>query len=254
MPQTLSRPDGHGIAYHQHPAGPAGQDAPGVVFLGGFMSDMAGTKATTLEAWCRARDLAFVRFDYFGHGESTGAFQEGTLSRWRDDALAVLDNLTTGPQVLVGSSMGGHIALQAAVARAARIAGLVGVAAAPDLTEDLIWAELDERERAAILEAGVYHRTTPDGSTTQPITRALIEDGRDNLIMRAPIAYDGPVRLLHGMRDDDVPWELAPRLATTIAGEDVSIGLIKDGDHRLSRPGDLARICQATAELTGAPA
>lgn len=237
------------IAYHHTPAGDAGRGRPGVLFLGGFMSDMTGTKATALEAWAVARGLAFTRFDYQGHGASSGRFADGTIGLWAEDALAVLDQVTSGPQILVGSSMGGWTMLLTALRRPGRVAGLVGLAPAPDFTEDLMWDLFEEDVRREILEAGVWNRPSDYGPEPQPITRALIEDGRNHLLLRGPIAFSGPVRLLHGQRDPDVPWQVSLTLAGALASDDVRVTLVKDGDHRLSRPQDIALLCRTVGDL-----
>lgn len=225
---------------------------PAVVFLSGFMSAMSGAKATSLGDWCASRGQAFLRFDYAGHGESGGAFTEGTIGRWLGDALAVIDALTEGPLLLVGSSMGGWLALHVALARPGRVAGLVGVAAAPDFTEALMWQAMAPPEQAALLREGrlVVPNQYGDALT---ITRALIEDGRERLLMGGPIPLRMPVRLLHGQRDTDVPWETAPRLAGLLEAEDVQVTLIKDGDHRLSRPADLDLLAATVGGLLDGP-
>ncbi len=236
-PGRLERAGGHTIAYHATPG-----KRPGVVFLGGFMSDMTGTKAMALEDHCRDRGLVYLRFDYLGHGQSSGAFTDGTIGRWAADAIAVIDELTTGPQVLVGSSMGGWIMLLAALARPERVVGLLGLAAAPDFTEELIRQGLDDGQRAALRDHGVVTMPSDYDDTPYPITRALIEEGRDHLLLGGPIALGCPVRLLQGMADRDVPWKTALTLAEKLAGDDVEVTLIKGGDHRLSEPQDLARL------------
>jgi pimeloyl-ACP methyl ester carboxylesterase len=222
--------------------------APTVVFLPGYRSDMAGEKATMLAAFCAARGQAMLRFDYSGHGASDGSFEDGTIGAWAADALAAIDALTEGPLVLVGSSMGGWIALLTALARPSRIAGLVGIAAAPDFTETLMWAAMAPAERAALLRDGVLRVPSQYGEP-YAITRALLEDGRNHLLLSGPIAIDCPVRLLHGQRDPDVPWDTALRIAELVTGEDVRITLVKDGDHRLSRPHDLALLRDTLAAL-----
>ncbi len=242
-PQHLGRPDGHSIAYHVL----AGK-SPGVVFLGGLMSDMTGTKATALEDHCRAAGRAYLRFDYLGHGASSGAFTDGTIGRWTEDALAVLDGITQGPQVLVGSSLGGWLMLRVTLDRPERVAGLVGIAAAPDFTEAMA-ADLDEDERARLARDGVIERPSDYSEERYRIARALIEDGRDHLVMGGPIDIDCPVRLLHGMRDDAVPWQTAPAIAERLSSADVVVTLVKDGDHRLSRPADLARLMRTVDKL-----
>jgi pimeloyl-ACP methyl ester carboxylesterase len=223
---------------------------PTVVFLPGFRSDMTGDKATALAAFCAERGQAMIRFDYSGHGASGGSFQDGTIGRWADDALAVIDRLSGGKLILVGSSMGGWIALLAACARPDRLAALIGIAAAPDLTEALMWEAMTFEERAAIMRDGVLHVPSQYGEA-YPITRTLIEDGRTRLLLNAPIAIDCPVRLLHGQRDADVPWEMALRVAEQVTSHDVEAVLVKDGDHRLSRPQDLALLCRTLGALLG---
>ena len=237
------------IAYHHTPGADPEGLAPGVLFLGGFMSDMPGPKAIALESWCVGGGLSFTRFDYQGHGASSGRFDEGTIGLWADDALAVLDRVTAGPQILVGSSRGGWMMLLTALRRPERVAGLVGIAPAPDFTEDLMWDLFDEPVRRAILETGRWLRPSDYGPEPQPITRALIEEGRSHLLLREPIAFDKPVRLLHGLRDPDVPWQVSLRLAEALTTDDVRVTLVKDGDHRLSRPQDIALLCRTVGEL-----
>lgn len=222
--------------------------APTVVFLPGYRSDMTGAKATELAAFCAAYGQGWLRFDYSGHGASAGRFEDGTISRWRDDALAAVDGLTEGPLLLVGSSMGGWIALLVGLARPDRVAGLVGIAAAPDFTETLMWEAMTFEERGTLMRDGVLHVPSPYGEPA-PITRALIEDGRSHLLLGQPIALAGPVRLLHGQQDPDVPWETSLRLAARLTSPDVRVILVKDGDHRLSRPADLALLRRTLGSL-----
>jgi len=221
--------------------------APTVVFLPGYRSDMTGDKATALDALCAQTGYAMLRFDYSGHGSSGGRFEDGTIGIWTQDALTAIDHLTEGPLVLAGSSMGGWIAMLCALARRDRIAALVGIAAAPDFTETLV-AMLSFQQRAKLMREGMVHLASQYGDPT-PITRALIEDGRNHLLLDAPIALDCPVRLLQGQADPDVPWELALRIATRITSADVHVTLVKDGDHRLSRPQDLALLCGTVGAL-----
>lgn len=221
---------------------------PTVVFLPGYRSDMTGDKATALAALCQARGQAVLLFDYSGHGASDGAFTDGTIGRWTADALAVADALTAGGLVLVGSSMGGWIGLLVALARPGRVAGFVGVAAAPDFTEALMWDTMLPAERATLERDGVLHVSSAYGEPT-PVTRALIEDGRAHLVMGGPIGLHCPVRLLHGQADADVPWETAMRLAQRIEGADVQVALVKDGTHRMSRAGDLALLVSLVTPL-----
>src|SRR5260370_3368999 len=240
----LAREDGATIAYDRRTG-----RSPGVVFLGGFMSDMTGTKARTLDAFCAARGQAFLRFDYFGHGASSGNFADATVGRWKEDALAALDQLTEGPQVLVGSSLGGWLMLLTALARPQRVAALVGIAAAPDATEDLMWPRFPPAVRDEIMRAGAARLPSeynPDGYL---FTRRLIEDGRQHLVMRGPIPVRCPVRLLHRMKDPDVPWQTSLALAERLASRDVEVTLVKDGDHRLSTDRALALLTRTVATL-----
>ena len=239
--EYLDTPSGRRIAHHLTPG-----DGPTVVFLGGFMSDMGGTKAVHLEAWAKARGQAFLRFDYSGHGESSGAFDEGAIGDWAEDAVAVIEALTDGPVVLAGSSMGGWIALLVA-RNVARVAGLVGIAAAPDFTEDSMWAGFSPEERRRLeIEGRVTMPSDYDAPYT--VTRRLIEDGRANLVLRAPIAPFGPVRLLQGTADEEVDRAVALRLLDHLEG-DVRLTLVKGADHRFSTPDCLALIESALAEV-----
>lgn len=223
---------------------------PGVMFLGGFRSDMQGSKALALRDHCAAQNRAFLRFDYGGHGASAGRFVDGTIGQWAADALAVLDALTDGPQILVGSSMGGWIALLLARARPDRVAGFVGIAPAPDFTETLMWPGFSSAQRDTIIRDGVLHLPSEYGEPT-PITRALIEDGERQGVFGRPIALDGPVRILQGMQDPDVPWRHAIRLMDALEGADARLILVKDGDHRLSRPQDLRLLTDTLDQLLG---
>lgn len=230
---------GVSIAYRRS-AGEAGKAS--VVWLGGFHSDMLGEKATTLHARCREAGRAFVRFDYLGHGESGGAFADGTIGRWREDALAVIDRLTDGPLVLVGSSMGGWMSLLVALARPERVKALVLLAPAPDFTDKLMWAQFDESQRRQIMEEGAWQRPSEYDPAGYPITRDLIVEGRQWNVLDDTIAIDAPVRILQGGLDADVPWTHSLDLADKLRSQDVVWSLIKDGDHRLSRPQDIARM------------
>jgi pimeloyl-ACP methyl ester carboxylesterase len=223
---------------------------PTVVFLPGFRSDMTGDKATALAAYCAEQGRAMLRFDYSGHGASSGDFLDGTIGVWAADALAAIDALTDGKVVLVGSSMGGWIALLTAIARPDRVVGLVGVAAAPDFTQRLMWEAMAPAERATLERDGVLYVPSQYGEPT-PITLALIRDGEKHQVLTGRIPIDCPVRLLHGQADPDVPWELALRIAEQVATPDVRVLLVKDGDHRLSRPEDLALLRQTLASLLG---
>ncbi len=242
----LDRGDGIELAWARLPG-----RAPTLVFLPGFRSDMTGSKAIALRDWCAAEGRAMLRLDYAGHGASGGNFTDGTIGAWADDARRVIAALTEGPLVLVGSSMGGWIALLTALAMPARVAALVGIAAAPDFTEELIWPALPPPQREKLLREGVLHVPSQYGDTT-PITSALIEDGRQHLLLGGKIALDCPVRLLHGQQDPDVPWETALRLADRLRSTDVQLVLLKDGEHRLSRPQDILLLTRTVAALTGA--
>ena len=211
----------------------------------GFRSDMQGIKAMALTAHCRTRNHAFLRFDYFGHGASSGDFRAGTIGRWLEDALAVIDRLTEGPLLLVGSSMGGWIALLAALARPGRVKALIGIAPAPDFTEDLIWARLDEAQRRELLEQGELAAPSAYEADPIPFTLRLVEEGRRHLLLREPIRLSCPVRLLHGMEDPDVPYQTSLRIMERLTGTEAVVELIEDGDHRLSRPRDLTRLFAA---------
>ncbi len=248
-PRRLERPGGHTVAYHATPG-----KSPGVVFCGGFSSDMTGAKAIALDDFCRGEGRAYVRFDYLGHGASSGKFEQGTIGRWADDAIAVIDAATEGPLVLVGSSMGGWIMLLAALERPGRVCGLVGVATAPDFTEDLVRNGFDDTQRTALIRDGVVHLPSDYDDTSYAITRALIEDGREHLLLHAPIPITCPVRLIQGMNDADVPWDTALRIADRLEGNDVEVTLVKGGDHRLSAPGDLARLWRTVTGLLDAAA
>ena len=244
-PSILDADHGTKIAYHRLRG-----KGPGVVFMGGFKSDMEGGKALALEAWCRAQGRAFVRFDYQGHGQSSGEFRDGTIGLWAKDALAVIDNLTEGPQILVGSSMGGWVAMLAAKARPARVKGLVGIAAAPDFTVRMWNDDFDDATRQEVLTNGFMERPCDYGHDPYIITRALIEDGWQNRVIAGPLNLDIPVRLIQGTADADVPWQTAQAIADKITGDDVEIILVPGGDHRLSRDIDLKRLVRVVNQLT----
>lgn len=224
--------------------------SPTVVFLPGFRSDMTGDKATALAAFCAERKVGMLRFDYTGHGASSGDFLDGTIGVWAADTLAMIDAHTTGPLILVGSSMGGWIALLTAIARPDRIAALIGVAAAPDFTQRLMWDSMAPSERATLQRDGVLYVPSQYGEPT-PITQGLIQDGANHLVLTGHIPLLCPIRLLHGQADLDVPWELALRIAEQVETSDAQVILVKDGDHRLSRPADLALLQQTVAAFFG---
>lgn len=237
-PAVLKSDDGSRIAYRSQPG-----RSPGILFVGGYNSSMAGEKARFLAHYAAGRGQAYTRFDPFGHGESDGRFEDGTLGRWLADLLLVMDQATTGPQILVGSSMGGWLMVLAALARPDRIAGLVGIASAPDFTEDLMRPSLTGEERAILKETGVLRRPSRYGGDFV-IVAAMIEEARRHLVLRRRLSLAMPVRLIHGQADPDVPPECSLRLAEAIEGGDVQVTLIKDGDHRLSRPQDLALLAR----------
>jgi pimeloyl-ACP methyl ester carboxylesterase len=244
-PTYLTSPAGGRLAYH-HTQG----SGPGVVFLGGFKSDMTGTKAVYLEGWAKARGQGFLRLDYSGHGASGGAFEDGCIGDWAADAAAVIAAVTSGPQVLVGSSMGGWIALLLARANPAAVAGLVGIAAAPDFTVD-VEAEMTPAEHAAMARDGRI--VQPSNYADQPyvFTRKLIEDGRNQQVLNAPLHLPFPVRLLQGTADKDVLPAVALRLLDHVTGGDVRLTLVKDADHRFSTPECLALIGDTVAGILG---
>jgi pimeloyl-ACP methyl ester carboxylesterase len=227
-----------------------GRADPTVVFLPGFNSDMAGAKATGLRDMCAELGQAMLRLDYSGHGASGGAFDQGTIGRWMADALFLIDRHTTGPLLLVGSSMGGWISLLIALRRPERVRAIVGIAAAPDFTETLMWDAMSPAEQAAFMAAGRKEIPSQYGDP-YVITRALIEDGRTHRLLGGPIAIGCPVRLLQGQRDDDVPWETALKISRLLASEDVEVALVKDGDHRLSRESDIALLGRTVRALLG---
>ncbi|HEY9548908.1 MAG TPA: alpha/beta hydrolase [Kiloniellaceae bacterium] len=253
VPGSLARDDGTVLAYYKTTAGKASSEEaaapPGIVFLGGFMSAMSGIKALALEAYARRCGRNFVRFDYRGHGASAGRFEDATIGDWTGDAVAALDSLTEGPQILVGSSMGGWIMLLAALARPDRIAGLVGIAAAPDFTEELIWARASADQRRSLENLGYVDNPSAYSETPYRITRRLIEEGRSHLLLGGSIPLRCPVRLIHGMQDADVPWQTSLRLAGALESSDVEVTLVKGAAHRLSEPDDLARLERAVDGL-----
>ncbi len=227
------------LAHHHTPG-----TGPTIVFLPGYASDMAGTKAVAVEDWARAHGRACLRFDYAGCGESPGAFEDGTLASWRDDALAMID-MVDGPVVLVGSSMGGWIALLAAIDRPGRVTALVGIAAAPDFTD---WGFTDA-EKAVIRDTGRLEQSSPYSDQPTVTTRGFWEAGEALKLMGGEIAIDVPVRLIQGQQDPDVPWQRAVELAGLIRSPDVQTILVKDGDHRLSREADIALILSTIEAL-----
>ena len=249
-PEILALSATRRIAYHRLSADGDGAKLPGVIFLGGFRSDMTGTKARNIEDWARREGRGFVRFDYRGHGASSAAFRDGSIGDWAEDAGEVLGQLTEGPQILVGSSMGGWIALLLALRFTERVAGLGGIAAAPDFTEDGIWQKLGEEQRQALSEEGeivVPSDYDPEG---YPITHRLIVEGRRHLVLRSPLSLGCPVRLMHGTADKDVPMAVALRLLDHLEAKDARLVLVKDGDHRLSDPAALGLLTDLVDEVS----
>ena len=225
-------------------------DGPGVVFLGGFRSDKEGTKAIDLEVWAKEQGRAFLRFDYSGHGSSSGDFLDGSIGDWADDAEAVIRGLTTGPQILVGSSMGGWISLLMARRMPERIAGLVTIAAAPDFTEDGYWANFDEAQKEALEQDGQIALPSDYSDDPYIITKRLIDEGRRQLVLRKPLILPFPVRFLQGTEDAAVSTETATRLLNHAKSVDMRLTLVKGADHRFSDPECLAMIRQAVEEVS----
>ncbi|HWC94548.1 MAG TPA: alpha/beta hydrolase [Pseudolabrys sp.] len=233
---------------------PRSGDSPGLFWLGGFKSDMQGTKAQALDRWAQAHGRACLRFDYSGHGESGGDFKDGTIGRWLAESLAVYTNLAKGPQVVIGSSMGGWLALLLAQALREKksgppIAGMVLIAPAVDFTEELMWKHFPDAVTREIEEKGLWLRPSEYGEGPYPITKKLIEDGRKHLMLGGLIEPGCPVHILQGVQDPDVPWRHAVELVSRFARDDVVLTLIKDGDHRLSRPEDIERLLAAVKEF-----
>jgi len=227
---------------------------PGLFWLGGFKSDMKGTKAEALDAWAEKSGRACVRFDYSGHGESEGEFTDGTIGRWLEESLAIYGHFTKGPQIVIGSSMGGWLALLLARELAqqksmAPIAGMVLIAPAVDFTEELMWKQFSEVTKIEIEQKGLWLRPSAYGEEPYPITRGLIEEGREHLLLGGLIETRCPVHILQGVQDPDVPWRHAVELVSRFSRDDVVLTLIKDGDHRLSRPEDIDRLITAVKEF-----
>lgn len=240
LPSFLTLPFGAKLAYHQHIGDTS---KPGIIFMGGLMSDMTGTKATALEAHCKANNLSFIRFDYQGHGQSSGQFTEGNIGLWASDALAIFDALTNPDQkqIIIGSSMGGWMMLLTALARKETIHGLIGIAAAPDFPEKLMWQKLEPAQQAELKEKGIIYLPNDYGEP-YPIRLDFIEESRQHVLLDGDIALDCPIRLLHGMADPDVPYRFSGMIAQAVTSTDVDIHLIKDGDHSLSREEDIEKL------------
>lgn len=226
------------------------KNLPEVLFLGGLKSDMMGIKATYLHNLCQQRDQTFTRFDYFGHGLSSGSFTQGTIGHWLSDTLAVIDEVTEGPLILIGSSMGGWLMTLAALARPERICGLIGIAAAPDFTEELIWASLTESQRFSFVSQGIIQTPSQYEHQGFPITLQLVEEGRSHLVLPRELPIHCPVHLIHGDADLDVPPTLSLRLAKSIESPQVTVTLIKNGEHRLNTPLALGRLASLLNEVS----
>lgn len=234
---SVARKDGATIAYRQSPG-----KNPGILFIHGLRSDMNGSKAQALQAHCQRAGRAFLCFDLSGHGQSSGRFEEGSIGAWTEDVLAILDEMTAGKQILVGSSLGGWLMLRAALARPERVAGLLGLAAAPDFTEDLLLPAFTPLQRDALERTGAVMIEDCYGGAPYPITRRLITEGRYHLVLRDAIKLSCPVSLVHGQRDHDVPWQTALTLAERLQSDAVRVTLLKNSGHRLSEPDELALI------------
>lgn len=232
-PNILKKKDGQYLAYHKLEG-----KTPGIVFLSGFRADMMGSKAVFFEEFCRERGLAYVRFDYSGHGVSSGKFEEGSISQWAEDALAILDNLTMDQQILVGSSMGGWIMTLVAMQRKARIAGLMGIASAPDFVESMIQERLTPEQRKDLETKGVCYLTS-EGYDPYPLTQKMIEDGKRSTVLNAPIDLQCPMRFVHGMNDMDVPWKWSEKLMNNCLTTHATLTLVKGGQHSLSKDYEL---------------
>lgn len=254
-PQILTLTGGDTIAYHQSTV--SSSPYPGVIFMGGFKSDMEGSKALFLEKFCASHNVNYLRFDYSGHGKSSGRFTDGTIGRWEQDAITVFDQLTKGKYIIVGSSMGGWIMLLTALQRTERITGMIGIAAAPDFTETLIWDALDPDAKASLERDGFYHLPSDycndpaEESEPYTITHQLITEARSHLLLKGKnsIAIDCPVRLLHGMKDEDVPYQTSIELSDAIRSDDVKTTFVKNGDHRMSSEENLQLLEQTLREL-----
>ncbi|MBC9248269.1 alpha/beta hydrolase [Paracoccus sp. 11-3] len=246
MSDYLETSAGRRIAFHSTPG-----KGPGVVFLGGFKSDMTGTKALYLEEWAQRTGRAFLRFDYSGHGDSSGQFEDGCIGDWAEDARAIIEAQTDGPQILVGSSMGGWISLLLARSMPQRVAGLVTIAAAPDFTEQGFWPSFSEDQRKTLLQSGRLELPSDYSDDPYVITRQLIEDGREQLVMTEPLPLPFPTRFLQGTADDDVPMQWALDLLDHATGDDIRLTLVKGADHRFSTPECLALISTAVEDVLG---
>lgn len=245
---TLTLPD-RTLAYQQRCASLACASKPSLVFLGGFASDMNGSKAIFLDEKCSEKGLGLLRFDYRGHGDSSDNFENGCIGDWFDDALKAFDALTKGPQILIGSSMGGWIGLLLARARPERLAGFVGIAAAPDFTEDMVIPTLTAAQKKELTKTGKTYDLAAPQDHRVPITQKLLDEGKNHLVLRESLKMNAPVRLLQSLKDDQVPWQTALKIAETVSTEDVRITFVKESDHSLSRPQDLALLWETLEPL-----
>lgn len=244
-PSFITGDEGRKIAYHKLEG-----RSPTVIFCGGYMSDMEGTKALFLEKTCNELGLSYVRFDYSGHGQSSEDFTDGTIGRWRDDALAVIDQVTNGPLIIVGSSMGGWIGLLVSLARKERIAAFIGIAAAPDFTRELMWDKYSEAIKTKLKTDGIYLEPSEYSDEPYRVSYGLIQDGENHILLNKRVDLDCPIRLFHGLLDEDVPSEYSTRIAEKVVSDDVIISFNKNGDHRLSTKADLERLKLALIELS----
>lgn len=244
QPTYLTTSRGYRIACHTTKG-----EGPGVIFCPGYRSDMGSTKATALAEWCAENNVGLTRFDYHAHGKSEGEFRDFLIGNALADALDVIDQVVTGPQIIIGSSMGSWVALNAALERRTAVRGFIGIASAPDFTERLMFPRMSADQRAELMEEGVVWAHSDYTATDYPITRAFIEEARKHLLLDDTIGIEIPVHLLHGQADIDVPWETSVLLAQQLMSEEVCVTLIKDGDHRLNRPADLALMMDALKRM-----
>ena len=245
MPKFIESCENRRIAYHYNQA-----NNPTVIFCGGYMSDMEGTKALYLENTCNELGLSYIRFDYSGHGRSSEEFVDGTIGKWKEDALAVVDQVTVGNLIIVGSSMGGWIGLLVSLARKERVQAFIGIACAPDFTRELMWDKFLPEIRETLKRDGIYLEPSDYGDEPYKVTYDLIQEGEKHCILDKVIDLNCPVRLFHGLKDGDVPSTISTRIAEKLTGDDVVISYNKNGDHRLSAEADLLRLKQALIELS----
>lgn len=241
----LSRKSGERIAYKQNSG-----TGPTLIWCGGLKSDMEGGKAVHLHEWASRENRNFIRFDYFGHGSSSGRFRDGSISQWADDVTYVMDEISKGPVILIGSSMGGWAALIASMKRSTRVKALLLIAPAPDFTQKLTWENWTEDQRQTLTDDGIVYEES-DYDEPYEYSQILMEDGRANQILDRPIKFSGPVKILQGAQDPVVPWEYSKQIVEVITSDDVDYTLVKNGDHSLSSPRDLIRLISAAEDLCG---